>query len=99
MQIATVLAVASLGGVFGQDEQLAHNLQSADNETQSLSQLFLMAMNEPSTPNCWNPGQCCEINSANAGDLKLGTTCNLPIPFPTDNYVSDKRVNKFDDAA
>ncbi|POM61190.1 hypothetical protein PHPALM_29833, partial [Phytophthora palmivora] len=94
MRIATVLAVASLGGVFGQDESVPMDLSSAENET--LSRLLLVSSDYGSA--CWNSPQCCDLTSASAS-LILGSTCTLPIPFPTDNYVSDKRINRFDDAS
>ncbi|GMF48505.1 unnamed protein product [Phytophthora fragariaefolia] len=48
----------------------------------------------------WQSGLSCDLDTL-TNDMKLGEVgrCEVPVPIPTDNYVSDLRRNKFDNAA
>ncbi|KAF1777608.1 hypothetical protein GQ600_5544 [Phytophthora cactorum] len=108
MRIATVLAVVSAYGAFvdalnqdGADHAMLRDLSATNNENLSevtpLSFLSAYAYNPDPYATCsWGPNVC-EL-TAPTNSLKLGSTCAVDVPVPSDNYVGDKRVNKYDNA-
>ncbi|KAG2805726.1 hypothetical protein PC111_g17689 [Phytophthora cactorum] len=108
MRIATVLAVVSAYGAFvdalnqdSADHAMLRDLSATNNENLSevtpLSFLSAYAYNPDPYATCsWGPNVC-ELN-APTNSLKLGSTCAVDVPVPSDNYVGDKRVNKYDNA-
>ncbi|EGZ10867.1 hypothetical protein PHYSODRAFT_520656 [Phytophthora sojae] len=104
MRIAAVLAVAAAYGVFvdalSQDvpgHSMLRNLVTADeNQSHLVPALYLMADNA-NTCTSWGTDLACVFGDR-VNSLKLGDSSCLHVPIPTDNYVSDKRKNKFDGA-
>ncbi|ETL78393.1 hypothetical protein L917_20794, partial [Phytophthora nicotianae] len=107
MRIATVLAVVSAYGAFVEalnqvrhGHSRLHNLSPPDSENLSavapLSFLSAYAYNPDPYATCsWGTNLVCEMDSPQ-NDLKLGSTCDVGVPVPKDNYVGDERVNEYD---
>ncbi|KAL3665795.1 hypothetical protein V7S43_009223 [Phytophthora oleae] len=93
MRIAAVLAVATAYSVLVNalvqgDHPMLREL--GENKSQLESAMMFMA-NTITNNVCWanSDSRACDVNT------ELGN-CNLPIPAPSDNYVDDGRVNKYD---
>jgi hypothetical protein len=102
MRIAAVLAVAAAYGVFvdalaQRGHPMLRELGADENQSQLVPAKLLMA-NDAGAECSWGAGLQCELDAL-TNDLRLGTTCALPVPVPTDNYVGDQRRNKYDDGA
>ncbi|GMF50086.1 unnamed protein product [Phytophthora fragariaefolia] len=83
-----------------QDERsqpLLRELMSMDEQNQSLSMHPRLLLAQSSDSCSWGSGLKCTLTQQ-INNLKLGDTCVLPVPVPTDNYVGDKRRNKNDDS-
>ncbi|KAE9270257.1 hypothetical protein PR003_g30889, partial [Phytophthora rubi] len=98
MRIAAVLAVAAAYGVLvdaltqeDPGHPILRELSGNENQSKMLPAISLLAdATVAKGGSCWTEKKSCTLNTL------LGDTCALPIPIPTDNYVADKRINKFD---
>ncbi|KAE9131815.1 hypothetical protein PF010_g3388 [Phytophthora fragariae] len=98
MRIAAVLAVAAAYGVLvdaltqeDPGHPMLRELSGNENQSKMLPAISLLAdATVAKGGSCWTEKKSCTLNTL------LGDTCALPIPIPTDNYVADKRINKFD---
>eukprot|EP00644_Phytophthora_capsici_P002467 jgi/Phyca11/543142/estExt2_Genewise1Plus.C_PHYCAscaffold_110213 len=95
MRITAVLAVATaysgLVNVLAQDgHSMLRELGEAENQSQLVPAIMFLA-NTITNNVCWVKS---DLVKCNVG-TKLGD-CNLAIPVPSDNYVDDRRVNKYD---
>ncbi|KAK1946542.1 hypothetical protein P3T76_002095 [Phytophthora citrophthora] len=94
MRITAVLAVAmaysGLIHALAQDDHPMLRELGDENKSQLQPAMMFMA-NTITNDVCWakSASKTCEVNK------ELGN-CNLPIPAPSDNYVDDGRVNKYD---
>ncbi|KAL3665797.1 hypothetical protein V7S43_009225 [Phytophthora oleae] len=95
MRIAAVLAVATaysvlVNALVQDDHPMLRELGDSENQSQLAPALMFLA-NTITNNVCWVKSDSTKCNVG----TKLGD-CGLVIPVPSDNYVDDGRVNKYD---